>query len=123
MEVNSDLWYGSAQPEAPSCALLSNLPAFESSPDQSSWPLDLQKLWSGHFFPRWLTMEQDRISLVDHLDGLIFLGYQARQLPPGRCMYLAYTFRRLGQTYQNAALTQREGRAANLRINYNYILK
>jgi hypothetical protein len=48
-------------------------------------------------FSKWQTMAQDRISLVDHLDGLIFLADQARQLPPGRCVYLAHTFRQLGQ--------------------------
>ena len=69
------------------------------------------------------TMVQDRISLVDHLDGLIFLADQARQLPPGRCVYLAHTFRRLGQAYKDAALAQREGWPVRLHITYNYILK
>jgi hypothetical protein len=74
-------------------------------------------------FSKWQTMAQDRISLVDHLDGLIFLADQARQLPPGRCVYLAHTFRRLGQAYQDAALAQREGWPVRLHITYKYILK
>jgi hypothetical protein len=68
-------------------------------------------------------MAQDRICLLDHLDGLIYLADQAWQLPPGRSLYLVHTFRRLGQAYQDAALAQREDRPARLRISYNYILK
>src|SRR3954464_15360595 len=64
------------------------------------------------------TVKSDRL-LVDHLDGLIFLADQARQLPPGRCVYLAHTFRRLGQAYQDAALAQREGWPVRLHITYN----
>jgi hypothetical protein len=74
-------------------------------------------------FSKWQTMAQDCTSLVDHLDGLIYLAQQARQLPPGRCLYLAHTFRRLGQAYQDAALAQRDGGPVRLRIKYNYILK
>jgi hypothetical protein len=48
-------------------------------------------------------MAQDRPSLIDHLDGLIFLADQARHLPPGKYLYFAHTFRRLGQAYQDAA--------------------
>jgi hypothetical protein len=68
-------------------------------------------------------MAHDCISLVDHLDGLIFLADQARQLPPGRSLYLVHTFRRLGQAYQDAALAQRQGYPVRLHISYNYVLK
>jgi hypothetical protein len=68
-------------------------------------------------------MAQDRPSLIDHLDGLIFLADQARHLPPARSLYLAHTFRRLGQAYQDAALAQRHGYPVRLHISYNYILK
>jgi hypothetical protein len=68
-------------------------------------------------------MAQDRPSLIDHLDGLIFLANQARHLPPGRSLYLVHTFRRLGQAYQDAALAQRQGYPLRLHISYNYILK
>jgi hypothetical protein len=68
-------------------------------------------------------MAQDRPSLIDHLDGLIFLADQARHLPPGRSLYIIRTFRRLGQAYQDAALAQRQGYPVRLHISYNYILK
>ena len=74
-------------------------------------------------FSKRQTMAQDCISLVDHLNGLIFLADQARQLPPGRCLYLAHTFRRLGQAYQDVALAQREGWPVRLHFTYNYVLK
>jgi hypothetical protein len=68
-------------------------------------------------------MAQDHSSLIDHLDGLIFLADQARRLPPERSLYLVHTFRRLGQAYQDAALAQRQGYPLRLHISYNYILK
>ena len=68
-------------------------------------------------------MAQNRLSLVNHLNGLIFLADQARHLPPGKSLYLVHTFRRLGQAYQDAALAQRQGYPARLHISYNYILK
>ena len=74
-------------------------------------------------FSKWQTMAQNCTSLVDHLNGLIFLADQARQLPPERYVYLVHTFRRLGQAYQEAALAQREGWPVRLHITYNYILK
>ena len=74
-------------------------------------------------FSDWQTMVLDRSSLVEHLDGLIFLSDQARQLPPERCVYLIHTFRRLAQAYQDAALAQRQGWPVRLHITYNYILK
>jgi hypothetical protein len=63
-------------------------------------------------------MAQDRSSLVDHLDGLIFPADQAWRLPPERCVYLVQTFRRLGQAYQDAALAQRAGFRVRLHITY-----
>jgi hypothetical protein len=67
-------------------------------------------------------MAQDRPSLIDHLDGLIFLADQARHLPPERSLYFAHTFRRLGQAYQDAALALRQGHRVRLHISYKYIL-
>ena len=68
-------------------------------------------------------MAQNQLSVVVHLDGLIFLADQARHLPPGRSLYLVHTFRRLGQAYQDAALAQRQGYPVPLHISYNNILK
>jgi hypothetical protein len=82
----------------------------------------LQKL-RGVIFSKWQAMAQDRISLVDHLDGMIFLADPARQPPPGRCVYLIHTFQWLGQAYQDAALAQWKGCPARLHITHKYILK
>lgn len=68
-------------------------------------------------------MAQNRLSLVNHLNGLIFLADQARHLPPGKSLYLVHTFRRLGQAYQDAALAQRQGYPFRLYISYQCILK
>jgi hypothetical protein len=77
----------------------------------------------GGIFSKWQAMAQDRISLVDHLDGMIFLADPARQPPPGRCVYLIHTFQWLGQAYQDAALAQRKGCPVRLYITQKYIFK
>jgi len=58
-------------------------------------------------------MSQDLTPLVEHLNGLIFLADLAWHRPSGKQADMAYTFRRLGQAYQAAALAQRADEALN----------
>jgi hypothetical protein len=55
-----------------------------------------------------LTMARDLTQLVNHLDGLIVLADLAWWGPPRKYAETACSFRRLSQTYQDAALAQRE---------------
>ena len=51
-------------------------------------------------------MERHDPTLLDHLDGMIFLADVAWHLQPGRSAYLARTFRLIGLACEASAMVQ-----------------
>ena len=52
-------------------------------------------------------MERHDPTLLDHLDGMIFLADTAWRLPPGRSARLARTFRLVGLVLEASAAVQK----------------
>jgi hypothetical protein len=68
-------------------------------------------------------MKQDRVSLIDQLNGVIAVAHLAWQLPSTRSADLARTFRLVALAFQITALNQRLGQPMLLRKARRYISK
>lgn len=66
-------------------------------------------------------MERHDPTLLDHLDGMIFLADVAWRLPPGRSALLARKFQLIGLVFEASAAVLKRKMLRELQISYEDI--